>query len=144
MLRLRSKMALAVTAMIDVAMNHPHGPVALSKIAERHTISITSLEEIFSKLLGHQLVKSTRGPGGGYSLSVRADDISLADIAIAIDNGLNQDDAWISGAMRSDLWAQFNQQVFKQLQAIRLHELVSEQQRRLNDEMEAHGIAFQP
>lgn len=143
MLRLRSKMAFAVTAMIDIALNHPNGPVSLSKIAERHKISITSLEEIFSKLMGHQLVKSTRGPGGGYSLGLRADDISLADIAIAIDDGLKQDDAWISGSMRSDLWSQFNQQVFKQLQAIRLHELVSEQQRRLNDEMEAHGIAFQ-
>lgn len=135
MLRLRSKMALAVTAMIDIALNHPHGPVSLSKIGERHKISITSLEEIFSKLLGHQLVKSTRGPGGGYSLSVRADDISLADIAIAIDNGLNQDDAWISGSMRSELWAQFNQQVLTHLHAIRLSQLVNEKQMRLNAEM---------
>jgi Rrf2 family iron-sulfur cluster assembly transcriptional regulator len=126
-LRLRSKTAFAVTAMVEIAMNHPHGPVPLSKICARHNISITSLEEIFSKLLGHQLVKSTRGPGGGYSLRLKADEINLADIALAVDESMGQDDSLISGTMRSDICAQFNMQVVQQLRAISLSKLVSEQ-----------------
>ena len=144
MLRLRSKIAFAVTAMIEIALKHQQGPVSISRISERHKISITSLEEIFSKLLGQQLVKSTRGPGGGYSLRLNADDISLADIALAVDDALHQDDHWISRSMQSEIWAEFNNQVLKQLRAISLGQLVLAQSMQMNAEMQAQEIgAFQ-
>lgn len=99
-LRLRSKIALAVTAMIDVALNYPHGPVSLSKICGRRKISMTYLEEIFSRLMAHQLVESTRGPGGGYSLSKGPEEINLADIALAVDESMGNSLSMISGTMK--------------------------------------------
>jgi Rrf2 family iron-sulfur cluster assembly transcriptional regulator len=95
-------------------------------------------------LLGQQLVKSTRGPGGGYSLRLNADDISLADIALAVDDALHQDDHWISRSMQSEIWAEFNNQVLKQLRAISLGQLVRAQSMQMNAEMQAQEIgAFQ-
>ena len=65
-MRLSTKGRFAVTAMIDVALRESAGPVALSDIAQRHQISLSYLEQMFSKLRQHGLVESTRGPGGGY------------------------------------------------------------------------------
>ena len=61
------------------------GPVSLSAISERHQISLSYLEQLFSKLRQHQLVESTRGPGGGYSLARSAEKITMADIVSAVD-----------------------------------------------------------
>lgn len=130
-LRVRSKIGLAVTAMIDVALNSHSGPVPLSQISERHKISISYLEEVFSKLMARRLVKSTRGPGGGYSLAKKSESISLADIAFAVDGSMGQDASLIGGSLRSEIWANFNKQVLKQLSAISLRQLLHEQQERL-------------
>jgi len=72
-MRLSTKSRFAVTAMIDVALREDRGPVSLSAISERHQISLSYLEQLFSKLRQHQLVESTRGPGGGYSLARSAE-----------------------------------------------------------------------
>ena len=74
-MRLSTKSRFAVTAMIDVALREDRGPVSLSAISERHQISLSYLEQLFSKLRQHQLVESTRGPGGGYSLARSAEKI---------------------------------------------------------------------
>jgi Rrf2 family transcriptional regulator, iron-sulfur cluster assembly transcription factor len=134
-LRLRSKIALAVTAMMDVALNYPHGPVPLSKICGRRKISMTYLEEIFSRLMAHRLVESTRGPGGGYSLSKGPEEINLADIALAVDESMGSNLSMISDTMKSDLWADFNRQIVQHLRSINLQQLVHEQQYRQKSEM---------
>lgn len=67
-MRLSTKSRFAVTAMIDVALREKSGPVPLSDIAARHQISLSYLEQMFSRLRQHGLVESTRGPGGGYTL----------------------------------------------------------------------------
>ena len=72
-MRLSTKSRFAVTAMIDVALREDRGPVSLSAISERHQISLSYLEQLFSKLRQHHLVESTRGPGGGYSLARNAE-----------------------------------------------------------------------
>ena len=63
-MRLSTKGRFAITAMIDVALREGSGPVPLSEIAARHQISLSYLEQMFSKLRQHGLVESTRGPGG--------------------------------------------------------------------------------
>ena len=80
-MRLTTKGRFAVTAMIDLALRQNTGPVTLAAISQRQQISLSYLEQLFGKLRRHELVESTRGPGGGYSLGRKAADITVADIA---------------------------------------------------------------
>lgn len=91
---------------------------------------MTYLEEIFSRLLAHQLVQSTRGPGGGYSLSRLPEEINLADIALAVDDSIGNNLALISGSMESEIWADFNTQIVHHLGSVSLQQLVIEQLQR--------------
>ena len=67
-MRLTSKGRYAVTAMLDVALHSQDGPVPLADISERQGISLSYLEQLFSRLRNNGLVASVRGPGGGYLL----------------------------------------------------------------------------
>ena len=64
-MRLTTKGRFAVTAMIDLALRQDNGPVTLAAISQRQQISLSYLEQLFGKLRRHELVESTRGPGGG-------------------------------------------------------------------------------
>ena len=82
-MRLTTKGRFAVTAMVDLAMRQAKGPVTLAAISERQRISLSYLEQLFGKLRRHTLVKSVRGPGGGYYLAVPVQDVTVADIIAA-------------------------------------------------------------
>ena len=115
-MRLSTKSRFAVTAMIDVALREDRGPVSLAAISERHQISLSYLEQLFSKLRQAGLVESTRGPGGGYSLGRAAEQISMADILAAVDaptadEAAGEQESWMS----SDLWSSVNNQMLAQL-----------------------------
>ena len=84
-MRLTTKGRFAVTAMIDLAMNAQTGAVKLSAISERQSISLSYLEQLFSKLRRAGLVESLRGPGGGYRLARAPETIRVADILGAVD-----------------------------------------------------------
>ena len=84
-MRLTTKGRFAVTAMIDLGLRSTNGPVALAAISARQQISLSYLEQLFGKLRRAELVESTRGPGGGYSLGRAADEITVADIITAVD-----------------------------------------------------------
>ncbi|MFN7673387.1 MAG: Rrf2 family transcriptional regulator, partial [Betaproteobacteria bacterium] len=83
-MRLTTKGRFAVTAMLDLAINAKDGPVTLSNIAERQKISLSYLEQLFSKLRRSELVDSVRGPGGGYRLANSADATTVAQIVVAV------------------------------------------------------------
>ena len=68
-MRLTTKGRFAVTAMIDIGLQHGSGPVTLAEISGRRKISLSYLEQLFGKLRRHGLVESVRGPGGGYCLA---------------------------------------------------------------------------
>lgn len=84
-MRLTTKGRFAVTAMIDLALRQSAGPVTLAAISQRQQISLSYLEQLFGKLRRHELVESTRGPGGGYTLGRKAAEISVADIIVSVD-----------------------------------------------------------
>lgn len=127
-MRLTTKSRFAVTAMIDVALREDQGPVSLAAISERHQISLSYLEQLFSKLRQHGLVESTRGPGGGYSLARSAERISMADIVSAVDAPSEQEVAGEQmGWMSSELWSSLNDKMLAHLQSISLRQLVAEQ-----------------
>ena len=88
-MRLTTKGRFAVTAMIDLALREHAGPVALAAISARQQISLSYLEQLFGKLPRHELVESTRGPGGGYSLGRKAEEITVADIIVAVDEPID-------------------------------------------------------
>jgi selenocysteine lyase/cysteine desulfurase len=73
-MRLTTKGRFAVTAMIDLALRQNSGPVTLAAISQRQQISLSYLEQLFGKLRRNELVESTRGPGGGYTLGRKAVD----------------------------------------------------------------------
>ena len=84
-MKLSTKGRYAVMAMVDLAQKSGGEPVSLADIAERQDISLSYLEQLFAKLRRCGVVKSIRGPGGGYILSRRADRIHIADIVLAVD-----------------------------------------------------------
>jgi len=84
-MRLTTKGRYAVTAMLDLAINHNQGPITLADISERQGISLSYLEQLFSRLRRQGLVDSTRGPGGGYRLSRSANSIAVAEVIEAVD-----------------------------------------------------------
>lgn len=88
-MKLTTKGRYAVTAMLDLALHAGKGPVSLVEISERQDISLSYLEQLFSKLRKQGLVNSMRGPGGGYSLSRVPTEIAISSIIMAVDENLD-------------------------------------------------------
>jgi Rrf2 family iron-sulfur cluster assembly transcriptional regulator len=88
-MKLSTKGRYAVTAMMDLAVNDRDGPVTLSDISGWQGISLSYLEQLFSKLRKARLVEGVRGPGGGYRLGKPADKISIAQIILAVDESID-------------------------------------------------------
>jgi Rrf2 family iron-sulfur cluster assembly transcriptional regulator len=88
-MKLTTKGRYSVMAMLDLALNESRGPITLSEISGRQDISLSYLEQLFSKLRKQGLVKSSRGPGGGYELAQEAEDISISKIILAVDESVD-------------------------------------------------------
>ena len=132
-MKLTSKGRYAVTAMLDLAFHTETGPVTLSEISKRQDISLYYLEQLFTRLRKQQLVRSTRGPGGGYSLNKPADQLTVAEIVAAVDETV--DTRRCSGAsnchdgrqcLAHELWDDLSQQIFGFLEDISLQDLMEE------------------
>ena len=136
-MRLTTKGRFAVTAMLDLAMHHGHGPVTLAAISKRQGISLSYLEQLFGKLRRRALVESARGPGGGYTIAQHLEKMSVADIIVAVDEPL---DATQCGGkenchddkrcMTHDLWAKLNDKMYEYLGSVTLADLVAQQKAR--------------
>ena len=134
-MRLTTKGRFAVTAMIALALRQGTGPVTLAAISQRQRISLSYLEQLFGKLRRHELVESTRGPGGGYTQARNAADITVADNIVSVDEPM---DATQCGGkenclgeagrcMTHDLWATLNQRMVEFLDSVTLQKLVDDQ-----------------
>ena len=88
-MKLTSKGRYAVTAVLDIALNADGGPVILADISERQHISLSYLEQLFAKLRKDGLVKSVRGPGGGYQLGLPSEQISVGMIIAAVNENIH-------------------------------------------------------
>lgn len=84
-MKLSTKARHAITAMMDLAINDKIRPVTLAEISQCQGISLSYLEQLFSKLRKNGLVVGVRGPGGGYKLSRQPSEINIAQIVMAID-----------------------------------------------------------
>jgi Rrf2 family transcriptional regulator, iron-sulfur cluster assembly transcription factor len=134
-MRLTTKGRFAVTAMIDLALRQDAGPVTLAAISQRQQISLSYLEQLFGKLRRHNLVESTRGPGGGYTLGRKSTDITVADIILSVDEpidathcaGKENCHGGDSRCMTHDLWASLNSKMVEFLDSVSLQKLVDDQ-----------------
>lgn len=88
-MRLTSKGRYAVRAMLDLTFNSNGNPVRLQEISTRQSISLHYLEQLFRKLRTGKVVKSVRGPGGGYVLSRSMDEISVKDVLDCVGENIN-------------------------------------------------------
>ena len=131
-MRLTTKGRYAVTAMLDLAIHHGHGPIALADIAQRQGISLSYLEQLFSRLRRRSLVSSVRGPGGGYNLARDAAQIHVAEVIAAVDE--NVDTTRCGGAhncqndgpcLTHDLWQDLSARIYEYLNRISLQDLVN-------------------
>ncbi len=129
-MRLSTKGRFAVNAMIDIALREGLGPVSLNDIGLRQQVSLSSLEQLFSKLRLRELVISTRGPGGGYALGRRSDGITVADIINAVEDATPKSKpphAAPAHDMTQDLWDAMNEKMVNFMQSVTLESLVLNQ-----------------
>lgn len=134
-MRLTTKGRFAVTAMIDIALHGRSGPVTLASVSFRQRVSLSYLEMLFAKLRRNDLVESTRGPGGGYSLSRKATAITVADIVLSIEESDAQATTRRASSLAGgvgrceidELWASVSHRAVEFLQSITLQSLVDEQ-----------------
>jgi Rrf2 family iron-sulfur cluster assembly transcriptional regulator len=130
-MRLTTKGRYAVTAMLDLALHTTQGPISLSCISERQGISLSYLEQLFSKLRKGQLVVSIRGPGGGYQLNRSTCDINVAQIIDAVNESIDATNCGGTGdcqqgdfCLTHHLWTDLSDQIHQFLSGISLEKLV--------------------
>lgn len=130
-MRLTTKGRYAVTAMLDLAFHSQVKPVTLVEIANRQTISLSYLEQLFARLRRAGMVKGVRGPGGGYTLCGDAGDINIADIIAAVDEKVDSTKCGgeancqkQQACLTHDLWMGLSDQIREYLKGITLGELL--------------------
>ncbi len=129
-MKLSTKGRYAVMAMTDLASQNSGKPISLVEIAERQGISLSYLEQLFGKLRKGGLVKSVRGPGGGYLLAHGADQTRVSDVILAVDEpikatrcqpgspfGCRLDK---SRCLTHDLWEELGNQIYLFLSTVTL------------------------
>ncbi len=133
-MRLTTKGRYAVTAMLDLALHHKKGPITLADIAERQGISLSYLEQLFSRMRKQGLVYSVRGPGGGYSPARATSEISIAEIITAVDESV--DTTRCNGAhncqnnevcLTHNLWEDLSNRIYDYLKEVSLESLMATQ-----------------
>lgn len=134
-MKLSSKGWYAVMAMADLAIHSSDRPVCLAEIAERQEISLSYLEQLFGKLRRNFLVKSVRGPGGGYRLARAAEEIRIADVVVAVDEPLRATRCRPGAAtgcqsrqgrcITHDLWEELGNQIHLYLASVSLADVVN-------------------
>ncbi len=131
-MRLTTKGRYAVTAMLDLALHEGNGPISLADISERQGISLSYLEQLFAKLRRNDLVRSVRGPGGGYQLNRKRSAINVAEVIDAVNESVDatgcRNQADCQGGeicLTHHLWCDLSEQIHRFLSGISLQELVA-------------------
>ena len=133
-MKISTKGHYAVQAMVDLATQPANFPVPLSNISLRQNISLNYLEQLFLKLRKAKLVKSVRGPGGGYLLAKKPVEVTIGEIFEAVDENIILSDCVDSNSLCSKtqkcltqlLWRRVTESLRTTLYAISLNEVCSE------------------
>ena len=130
---LGTKARYAVMAMVDLATHAGEKPVKLAEIAARQEIPQAYLEQIFGKLRSHGLVKSVKGPGGGYKLVRDCAETPIADIVVAAEESMKMTrcESHASGGcmatkarcLTHDLWDGLSEHIYNYFNTISLEDV---------------------
>ncbi len=133
-MKLSTKGRYAVMAMVDLARHGAGHPVSLADIAERQEISLSYLEQLFARLRKNELVRSVRGPGGGYLLGRGTEDVKISDIILAVDEPIRVTRCQPTSAvgckadrsrcLTHDLWEELGNQIHLFLRSVSLADVV--------------------
>ncbi len=133
-LKLSTKGRYAVMAMVDLAMHSDNKPISLADIADRQEISLSYLEQLFAKLRRGGLVRSVRGPGGGYLLAREDTETRISDIILAVDEPIRATRCTPgqpfgcrinkSRCMTHDLWEELGNQIYLYLSSVTVADVV--------------------
>ncbi|WP_097461737.1 Fe-S cluster assembly transcriptional regulator IscR [Mangrovitalea sediminis] len=134
-MRLTTKGRYAVTAMLDLALHAQEGPISLADISQRQGISLSYLEQLFAKLRRERLVRSVRGPGGGYQLNRPDTQIYVAQVVDAVNESLDTTRCRNKGDCQSGekclthhLWSDLSNQIHEFLSTISLADLMKKRE----------------
>jgi Rrf2 family iron-sulfur cluster assembly transcriptional regulator len=126
-MKLSTKGRHAVTAMMELALQHNKGPVTLADISAHQSISISYLEQLFARLRQEGLVTGMRGPGGGYCLARPASEITIANILSTVDDITRRSDLPHSHAevpAGAQMWIHLSNRIYDYLDSITLEDAV--------------------
>ncbi|MFK7995411.1 MAG: Fe-S cluster assembly transcriptional regulator IscR [Granulosicoccus sp.] len=130
-MKLTTKGRYAVTAMLDLALHGEQGPVSLAEISTRQEISLSYLEQLFSKLRKNGLVTSTRGPGGGYSVARDLSAVAVSEIIGAVNESVDatqcagKENCHSHGrCLTHDLWEGLSAQIEEFLSSVSLQDMI--------------------
>lgn len=120
--------------MLDLALHGRDGPVSLAEISTRQEISLSYLEQLFSKLRKNGLVISTRGPGGGYSVARDLSDVAVSEIIGAVNESVDatqcagKENCHSHGrCLTHDLWEGLSAQIEEFLSSVSLQDMIDRQ-----------------
>lgn len=125
-----TKAEMALRGMFELALGTPSKPVALAKLAEKQSVSLSYLEQVFALLRKEGLVLSVRGPGGGYLLARSADTIFADEIIHAVEGGKNAtypgngEAVDVADARLHDFWQSTHQNMMNVLSHVSLRAVV--------------------
>lgn len=129
-MKLSTKGRYAVMAMVDLGCHCRGAPVSLADIARRQEISLSYLEQLFARLRRGGLVRSVRGPGGGYLPARPLDETRVSDIVLAVDEPLRATRCPVgtgmgcksdkSRCLTHDLWEELGNQIHLYLSSVSL------------------------
>lgn len=153
-MKLTAKGRYAVTAMLDLAVHQGKGPISLADISQRQGISLSYLEQLFSKLRRHNLVASVRGPGGGYKLKGMPGDITVASIIDSVDENVDATRCAGRGdcqagevCLTHELWSELSAQIHRFLSDITLASIIDKREVQLvaaRQDAQSEGAARLP
>ena len=132
-MKLTTKGRYAVTAMLDLALHAEKGPVSLAEISQRQEISLSYLEQLFSRLRKNGLVTSTRGPGGGYRVARDLDKVAVSEIIGAVNESVDatqcagKENCHSHGrCLTHDLWEGLSEQIEDFLSGVSLQNMIDQ------------------
>jgi Rrf2 family iron-sulfur cluster assembly transcriptional regulator len=151
-MRLSTRGRYAVMAMADLAKNSADKAVSLAEVARRQEISLSYLEQLFARLRRAGLVKSVRGPGGGYRLARGADATWIAEIVLAVDEPIRATRCIGKGSPRGcmiggerclthDLWERLGEEIHHYLARVSLEDVIEKRESAVPIKADGEAVA---
>lgn len=144
-MKFSKKSRYGLRALIDLAVHSENGYVSLSSIAERNEISLQYLEQVFANLRRAEIVKSVKGPQGGYLLRNSPGEITVSDVLLALEGSYEIEredgkDKNLSDAIQNLVIDRINKQMKAVLSDLTLEDLMEEYLKLCNDGQDMYYI----